>query len=89
MTDVLSSNSFFAVALTLLIWRAAAALQKKTGSALLHPILVSAAAIRVYKNSPTAVGTRNAVSIPAITRDRLLTAPCVFPISLALAVPIT
>ena len=45
MTDLLSSGSFFAVALTLLIWRAASALQKKTGSVLLHPILVSAAAI--------------------------------------------
>ena len=45
MTDLLSSSSFFAVALTLLIWRAASALQRKTGSVLLHPILVSAAAI--------------------------------------------
>ncbi len=41
MTDFLSSSSFFAIALTLLIWRFAAALQKKTGSVLLHPILVS------------------------------------------------
>lgn len=45
MADLLSSSSFFAVALTLLIWRAASALQRKTGSVLLHPILVSAAAI--------------------------------------------
>ena len=45
MPDFLSSSSFFAVALTLLIWRAAQALQKKTGSVLLHPILVSVAAI--------------------------------------------
>lgn len=45
MTDLLSSSSFFAVALTLAIWRAAAALQKKTGSVLLHPIPVSVAAI--------------------------------------------
>ena len=45
MLDFLSSSSFFAVALTLLIWRAAQALQKKTGSVLLHPILVSVLAI--------------------------------------------
>ena len=45
MTEFLSGSSFFAVALTLGIWRLASALQKKTGSMLLHPILVSAAAI--------------------------------------------
>lgn len=45
MTDYLSSSSFFAIALTLAIWRIAATVQKKTGSVLLHPILVSVAAI--------------------------------------------
>ena len=45
MTDYLSSSSFFAIALTFAIWRIAAAVQKKTGSVLLHPILVSVAAI--------------------------------------------
>ena len=45
MAEFLSSSSFFAVALTLLVWRAATALQKKTGSAFLHPILVSVAVI--------------------------------------------
>ena len=45
MLDFLSSSSFFAIALTLLIWRFANALQKKTGSVLLHPILVSVAAM--------------------------------------------
>ena len=45
MLNFLSSSSFFAIALTLLIWRIANALQKKTGSVLLHPILVSVAAI--------------------------------------------
>ena len=45
MTDFLSSSSFFAIALTLLIWRIANALQRKTRSPLLHPILVSVAAI--------------------------------------------
>ena len=45
MADFLSSSSFFAIALTLVIWRLAAVLQKKTGSALLHPILVSVAAV--------------------------------------------
>ena len=32
MLNFLSSSSFFAIALTLLIWRIANALQKKTGS---------------------------------------------------------
>ena len=45
MTDFLSSSSFFAIALTLAVWRAATALQKKTGSVLLHPILVSVGVI--------------------------------------------
>lgn len=45
MADFLSSSSFFAIALTLLIWRIANALQRKTRSPLLHPILVSVAAI--------------------------------------------
>ena len=45
MTDFLSSSSFFAIALTLAVWRAASALQKKTGSVLLHPILVSVGVI--------------------------------------------
>lgn len=45
MLDFFSSSSFFAIALTLLIWRLANALQKKTGSVLLHSILVSVAAI--------------------------------------------
>ncbi len=45
MADFLSSSSFFAIALTLLIWRLANSLQKKTGSVLLHPILVSVAAV--------------------------------------------
>ncbi len=45
MTEFLSGSSFFAIVLTLLIWHAASALQKKTGSVLLHPILVSVAAI--------------------------------------------
>ena len=47
MLNFLSSSCFFAIALTLLIWRIANALQKKTGSVLLHPILVSVAAIIV------------------------------------------
>ncbi|MBR0407536.1 MAG: LrgB family protein [Clostridia bacterium] len=41
MTEFLSSSSFFAIALTLLIWRFATALQRKVKSPLLHPILVS------------------------------------------------
>ena len=45
MLDFLASSSFFAIALTLLIWRLANVLQKKTGSMLLHPILVSVAVI--------------------------------------------
>ncbi len=45
MGEFLSAGSFFAVALTLLIWRLACALQKKTHSVLLHPILVSVAGI--------------------------------------------
>ena len=45
MTDFLSSSGFFAIALTLAVWRAASALQKKTGSVLLHPILISVGAI--------------------------------------------
>ena len=45
MTEFLSSSSFFAIALTLLIWRLACAVQKKTGSVILHPILVSVAGI--------------------------------------------
>jgi len=45
MIEFFTSASFFAITLTFLIWRAANALQKKTGSILLHPILVSVAAI--------------------------------------------
>ena len=45
MIEFLTGSSFFAIALTLLIWRLANWLQKKTGSVLLHPILVSVAAI--------------------------------------------
>ncbi len=45
MTEVLSSFHFLSIALTLLIWRLACALQKKTGSVLLHPILVSVGAL--------------------------------------------
>ena len=45
MTEFLSSSSFFAIALTLALWRLAAALQKKTRSALLNPILLSVAGI--------------------------------------------
>ncbi len=45
MIEFFSSSSFFAITLTLLIWRLANTLQKKTGSVLLHPILVSVAAI--------------------------------------------
>ena len=45
MTEFFSSSSFFAIAMTLLIWRLANALQKKTGSVLLHPILVSVGVI--------------------------------------------
>ena len=45
MIDFLSSSSFFAIALTLAIWRLSNALQRKTRSVLLHPILVSVAAI--------------------------------------------
>ncbi len=45
MTEVISAFSYFAIALTLLIWRLACALQKKTGSMLLHPILVSVGAV--------------------------------------------
>ncbi len=41
MTEFLSGSSFFAIALTLLIWRLSVLLQKKTGSVLLHPILMS------------------------------------------------
>lgn len=45
MPDFLSGSSFFAIALTLLIWRFAGVLQKRTGAVLLHPILISAAAV--------------------------------------------
>ena len=45
MIEFFTSSSFFAITLTLMIWRAANALQKKSGSILLHPILVSVAAI--------------------------------------------
>ncbi len=45
MAEFLSSSSFFAIALTLLVWRLACALQKRTGSVILHPILVSVAGI--------------------------------------------
>ena len=45
MSEFLSASSFFAVALTLAVWRGARALQKKTGSQLLHPILVSVGVI--------------------------------------------
>ena len=45
MTEFLSSSSFFAVALTLIMWRLAVVLQKKTRSALLNPILLSVAGI--------------------------------------------
>ena len=45
MAEFLSSSSFFAITLTLIVWKAANALQKKTGSMLLHPILVSVGVI--------------------------------------------
>ena len=45
MTEFLSGSSFFAIALTLLIWRFAMALQKKVKSPLLHPILFSTVAV--------------------------------------------
>lgn len=45
MTEFFSGSSFWAIALTLGIWRIAGGLQKKTGSVLLHPILVSVGAI--------------------------------------------
>ena len=45
MIEFFTSSSFFAITLTLMIWRAANVLQKKSGSILLHPILVSVAAI--------------------------------------------
>ena len=48
MSEFLTESSFFAIALTLLVWRLACDLQKKTGSALLHPILVSAAALILF-----------------------------------------
>ena len=48
MVDFLSESSFFAIALTLLVWRLANLLQKKTGSVLLHPILVSVAVIILF-----------------------------------------
>ncbi len=45
MTDFFSGSTFFAVTLTLLVWRITSLIQKKTGSALLNPILMSAAVI--------------------------------------------
>ena len=45
MMEFLSGSSFFAIALTLLVWRLASALQKKVKSPILHPILISTAAI--------------------------------------------
>ena len=45
MTEFLSGSSLFAIALTLLVWRLASALQKKVKSPILHPILISTAAI--------------------------------------------
>lgn len=45
MTEFLSGSSLFAIALTLLVWRLASALQKKIKSPILHPILISTAAI--------------------------------------------
>ena len=45
MSDFLSASSFFAIALTLLVWQMACTLQKKTDSVLLHPILISVAGI--------------------------------------------
>lgn len=45
MSEFLSSSSFFAVTLTLLIWWGANLLQKKTGLVVLHPILISVIAI--------------------------------------------
>ena len=45
MTEFLSGSSLFAIALTLLVWRLASALQKKVRSPILHPILISTAAI--------------------------------------------
>ncbi len=45
MNEFFSSGSFFAITLTLLVWQLANTLRKKTGSVLLHPILVSVTAI--------------------------------------------
>ena len=42
-----------------------------------------------YQKILYSIGTRNAVRMPATTRERLLTAPCTAPSSLALVVPIT
>lgn len=45
MVEFLTESTSFALTLTLLVWQLATRLQKKTGSVLLHPILVSVAAI--------------------------------------------
>lgn len=81
MTDYLSSSSFFAIALTLAIWRIAAAVQKKTGSVLLHPILVSVAAI---------IGILLALGIPnsAYQRGMQPLSWLMTPATLCLAVPL-
>ncbi len=48
MTEFLQGSGFFAVALTLLVWRLANLLRQKTGLILLHPILVSVAFIILF-----------------------------------------
>ena len=48
MLEFLSGSSFFAIALTLLVWRLAQWLQKKNGSILLHPILVSVVVLILF-----------------------------------------
>ena len=45
MKDLLTSNSLFAIMLTLLVWRMVSALQKKLKTPILNPILISVAAI--------------------------------------------
>ncbi len=47
MINLISSSSFFAIAITLLIWHTSCFLQKKTKAVLLNPILVSVTAIIV------------------------------------------
>ena len=45
MREFISESTYFGLAVTLIIWQLALMLQKKTRSAFLHPILVSAIAI--------------------------------------------